>query len=60
VHPGAVLSQVDELEEVLVETCPFAVLSEKRLMGAGGAGGDYHPVQHEFLDPVPYGGEPIL
>jgi hypothetical protein len=55
-----VFSQVDELEEVLVEPRPLAVLAEKRFVGSGRAGGDNHPVQVQFLDLVRNGGKAVL
>jgi hypothetical protein len=60
VDPGAVLSQVDKFEEILVETGSLTVLSEKGFMGAGGAGGHNHPVEIPFLDPFSNGRQTVL
>ena len=53
-HPGAMLTDVGHLEEVLVNAAFAAGVAEKRLMGSGCACRNHHPVEAFFPDRICY------
>ena len=60
VHPGALVPDIGELEEVLVQSRLLAGLAEEGLVGPGGARCHKHPVELMLLDGILDGGQPVL